>query len=335
MTEKPSVLVIGAGLAGLACAWNLHQNGVSFQILEASSSVGGRVKTDRVNGFLLDRGFQVLLTAYPEARRILDYDKLSLKDFYPGALVRVGNGFHRVADPFRHPIDAFYSIYSPIGTLTDKFRIARLRRRVLAGGLEDLFNKPERKTIEALEKDGFSGEVIETFFRPFFGGVFLDPELQTTSRMFDFVFRMFSAGDTSVPADGMGAIPEQIHAKLPTGSVRFDTPVRAVTGTTVQLASGERLSADRVVIATDAHAAARLVGTASPASHSVACLYFAADEPPIDEPILVLNGGGSGPVNNMCVPSLISNTYAPDGATLISTTILRPERYDPASIEKR
>lgn len=333
MNDRPQVLIIGAGLAGLNCAWNLQQAGVSFQILEAADSVGGRVRTDVVGGFLLDRGFQVLLTAYPEARRELDYSELALKKFYPGAMVRLGETFHRLADPFRHPIDAVANILSPVGNLSDKLRIAKLRHRVLTGEIEELFKRPEKKTLEALRSEGFSESIIETFFRPFLGGVFLDPELNTSSRLFEFLFRMFSLGDSALPTRGMGAIPEQIFARLPSSAVRLNTPVKRVLTNTVILGSGEQLTADAVVIATDGYTAAQLLERPVPRSHAVACVYFGADRPPFDEPLLVLNGNGDGPVNNLCVPSLISPSYAPAGAALISATVLRPERYDPARIE--
>lgn len=333
MSEKPQVLIIGAGLAGLTCAWNLHQAGVSFQILEAASSIGGRVQTDVVDGFLLDRGFQVLLTAYPEARKILDYPALLLSKFYPGATVRVGERFHRVADPLRQPVDALRNIFSPIGTLPDKLRIARLRRRVTTGKLDELFNRPETKTLTALQSEGFSDALIETFFKPFLGGVFLEPDLDTSSRMFEFLFRMFSLGDTSLPANGMRAIPEQIWARLPRDAVRLNTPVKRVITKTVSLGSGEELSADAVVVATDGYTAAQLLKRRAPRWHAAACVYFAADRPPISEPLLVLNGNGDGPVNNLCVPSLVSRSYAPAGAALISATVLRPEQYEPARIE--
>lgn len=333
MSEKPQVLIIGAGLAGLTCAWNLHHAGVSFQILEAANSVGGRMQTDVVDGFLLDRGFQVLLTAYPEARKMLDYSALSLSKFYPGAMVRAGERFHRVADPLRQPLDALANIFSPIGTLADKLRIARLRRRVTTGKLDELFNRPETKTLAALQSEGFSDVLIQTFFKPFLGGVFLDPDLDTSSRMFEFLFRMFSLGDTSLPANGMRAIPEQILARLPPDAVRLNTPVKKVMTNTVSLGSGEELSADAVVVATDGYTAAQLLERRAPRWHTVACIYFAADRPPINEPLLVLNGNGDGPVNNLCVPSLVSSSYAPAGAALISATVLRPERYEPVWIE--
>jgi len=333
MSENPQVLIVGAGLAGLTCAWSLHQAKVSFEILEAADSIGGRVQTDIVKGFLLDRGFQVLLTAYPEAREMLDYSALLLRQFYPGAMVRVGDRFHQLADPVRQPLDALANIFSPVGTLRDKLLMARLRRRVSTTGLEELFARPERKTLEALQAEGFSDSLIQAFFKPFFGGVFLDPDLNTSSRMFEFLFRMFSLGEASLPTNGMEAIPDQICARLPAAAVRLNTPVAKVSTNTVRLESGEQLSADAVVIATDGHTAARLLERRAPRSHAVACVYFGADRPPVSEPLLVLNGNGNGPVNNLCVPSVVSSSYAPAGAALISATVLRPERFEPALME--
>ena len=171
------VLIIGAGLAGLCCARVLHQAHIPFVILEASDGVGGRVRTDRVEGFLLDRGFQVLQTAYPEARRVLDYPALKLKPFYPGALVYFDGRLHRVGDPLRQPRHLFSTIFSPIGTLADKLRVARLRWQVSRGSIEDLFRRPETSTLAALRAQGFSDTMIERFFRPFFSGVFFDRNL--------------------------------------------------------------------------------------------------------------------------------------------------------------
>lgn len=282
------------------------------------------MRTDTVENFLLDRGFQVLLTAYPEACRALDYERLSLRSFYPGALVRSGGRFHKLADPFRHPLESIASLFSPIGTLADKLRVAKLRRRVQGDALEDLFKRPETTTIEALRAEEFSDSMIEKFFRPFFGGVFLESELRTSSRLFEFLFRMFSSGDTALPADGMSAIPEQLARTLPANSVRLQTQVARVEPRIVFLASGEKLSAEAIVIATEEPAVAKLLGRPPyPASfHGVTTIYFAAERAPLCEPILILNGEGSGIINNVCVPSAVAPSYAPSGAALIAISIL-------------
>src|SRR4051794_30875830 len=167
------VIVAGGGLAGLACARFLHQRGLDVKLLEASDAVGGRVRTDSVDGFLLDRGFQVLLTAYPEARRLLNYQSLKLRTFSPGALIRMDGKFHRISDPFRQPWTLPATHFSAVGNLKDKLRIARLRRHVLAGSIDEIFQRPETSSLDALLEFGFSDRIIGSFFRPFFGGIFL------------------------------------------------------------------------------------------------------------------------------------------------------------------
>jgi phytoene dehydrogenase-like protein len=325
------VIIIGAGLAGLCCARTLHQAGVPFLILEASDSAGGRVRTDQVEGFRLDRGFQVLQTAYPEARRVLYYGALNLKPFYPGALVYLDGRLHRVGDPLRQPQHFFPTVFSPIGTFADKLRLARLRWRVSQGHIEDLFRRPETSTIAALKAQGFSGSMIEGFFRPFFSGVFFDRELASSSRMFEFVFRVLAQGDTALPAGGIGAIPAQIAGSLPAGAVRTGAPVARVEEGRVVLASGEEIPARPVVLATDGCEAARLLGEDKPfATLDCACLYFTAAKPPVAEPILVLDGENTGPVTNLAVVSNVAPSYAPPGQSLIQASVVgNPQIADP------
>jgi phytoene dehydrogenase-like protein len=325
-----AVVIVGAGLAGLCCARVLHQAGIPVLILEASDGVGGRVRTDRVEGVLLDRGFQVFQTAYPEARRVLDYRALDLKPFYPGALVYSGGRLNRVGDPLRQPQHFFSTVFSPVGTLADKLRVARLRRRVSQGSIEDLFRRPETSTLETLKAQGFSDIMIESFFRPFFSTVFFDRELASSSRMFEFVFRMLAAGDTALPAGGIGAIPAQLAAPLPEGSLRTESPVARVEEGRVVLASGEEVQARAVVLAVDGSENARLLGEDKAfATVDCTCLYFAAVRPPLTEPILVLDGENIGPVTNLAVVSNVAPTYAPPGAALIQATVVgNPEMSD-------
>ena len=317
------VVIVGAGLAGLSCARMLHLSGVEVKVLDASDAVGGRVRTDKVDGFLLDRGFQVLLEAYPECRQVLDYQALDLKSFFPGALIRFGCRFHRLADPWRRPLAAVSGAFSPIGGFADKLRVARLRRRVLATPLDELFARPEQTTRRALEAEGFSSSMIERFFRPFLGGIFLEPRLDTSSRMFEFVFKMFSAGTTSVPARGMQRIPEQLAATLPAGAVETGRRVARIGESRVRLEAGDSIDAAAVVVATDAAAAAELLPELpAPGWCSTTCLYYATPRAPVAQPILVLDGDGEGPVNNICVPNRVSPDYAPPGQELISVSVL-------------
>ncbi len=330
MTDQ-SVIIIGAGLAGLTAARHLTRNGISVTLLEASDGVGGRVRSDTVDGYTLDRGFQVLLTGYPEAKRQLDYAALDLHAFEAGALIRLGRGFHKVADPWRNPGALLSTVFAPIGTLLDKAQIARLRLDVKRGSIEELWQRPSTSTLQRLRQFGFSETLIDRFFRPFFGGIFLDRNLGTSSRLFDFVFRMFAEGETVLPAGGIGAIPAQIAADLPAGALRLNSRVEAITEGGVKLKSGESISASAVIIATEGPEATRLTSGEidSTGLRSVTCFYFAAERAPISDPILILNGDGIGPINNLCFPSQIAPSYAPPNQALVAASVLGdPEEDD-------
>ncbi|CAN5628593.1 NAD(P)/FAD-dependent oxidoreductase [soil metagenome] len=319
------VVIVGAGLAGLACARRLTDEGVSCRVLEASDDVGGRVRSDRVDGYLLDRGFQVFLTAYPEAVAQLDLEALDLRHFEPGALVRTNGQFHRVSDPLRRPRTAPATLMSPIGTVADKLRVLRLLAAVRKGSVDRVFDRPEVSTLQALtDRYNFSPSIIERFFRPFYAGVFLDSELSTSSRLFEFYFRMFSEGTAAVPAAGMGAIPSQLAARLPEGVVHLHQRVIAVAPRLVTIDGGERLAPKAVVVSTDGPEAAYLLsGLGATASKSVTCLYFSCDEAPHPDPVLVLNGEVSGgPVNNLTVISAASSSYAPVDKHLVSCSVI-------------
>lgn len=321
------IVIIGGGLAGLTCATQLHEAGIEFVLLEASDSVGGRVRTDNIDGFLLDRGFQVLLTAYPEAQRLLDYDALNLQAFEPGSIIRTDGRIHRISDPWRRPQNALQTAFAQIGGFADKLRIGRLRWDACRGPLEQVFQRPDRTTEKELTRRGFTPDMVEKFLRPFLGGVFLDADLQTSCRMMSFVFRMFSQGDTALPANGMGTIPRQLAERLPQDSIRLSSPVNAIDSGRVTLNTGTVIPSDRVIIATEQSAAAKLLPelASSRSPRSVRCLYFSASEPPIEEKMLVLNGTGHGVVNNLCIPSQVAKKYAPVGKSLISATVLKSE----------
>jgi phytoene dehydrogenase-like protein len=305
---------------------------VNFQILEASDGIGGRVRTDQVDGFLLDRGFQVVLTAYPEAKRWLDYGKLDLKCFSPGALSWYAGRMNKIIDPWRMPGLWWEAVQSDFGTFGDKLRVARLRRRLTNTSIAEIFQRPDRATKDALQSEGFSKEMIHHFFRPFLGGILLDGELKSSSRMFEFVFKMLSEGKTAVPARGMGAIAEQLAQTIPSEAIRLNTQVEALHGNEITLHGGEKMQARAIVIAADGPAAAHLVGEVEPASRSVTCFYYDADEPPVAEPMLVLNGDGAGPVNNFAVISQVAPSYAPAGKHLVSATVLGTQKLTEAQL---
>ena len=240
-------------------------------------------------------------------------------------MIRFRGKFHRFADPWRQPQHLLSTAISPIASFADKLRLAKMQFQLRRMPLDRIYKCPEQTTLERLRGVGFSELAIDRFFKPFFGGVFLNNDLATSSRMFEFVFQMFARGHAALPAGGIGSIPRQIAASLPRGSIRTDSLVERSFRNSVCLKSGEILTARNVVVACEAPVAAMLLGDPpieKHDAHGVSCFYFAADRPPIAEPILLLNGEGYGPVNSVCVPSQVAAGYAPVGKSLISVTVL-------------
>ena len=312
-------------MAGLACAVQLHRAGQEVRIFEASDAVGGRVRTDIVDGFLLDRGFQVYLDRYPETGKLLDLEALDLKAFEPGALIYRDGRLHRLMDVFRRPANAWSSVTAPVGSLADKLRVGLMRMKILNSSFEAIAVREDRSTATYLRDCGFSEAIIDRFFRSFYGGIFLERALRTSSRMFEFTFKLFGQGSATVPAQGMGEIPKQLAALLPDGSIQLNQAVQAVGIDSITLESGERIQGCATVVATDGSAAHALLPELegpAPEWRSVTTLYFAADRSPIREAIICLNGSGSGTVNNVCVISDAAPCYAPEGQSLLSVSVL-------------
>ena len=330
------VVVVGAGLAGLCCAQDLSRAGVEARVLEASDGVGGRVRTDRVDGYLLDRGFQILFTGYPEVRRRVDLAALQVSAFEPGAVVRVDGDFHRVADPLRRPLSIPATLRAPIGSLADKARLARLVMDVRTHPVADLLRRPETSTAERLSRAGFSERMIESFWRPLFAGIQLDPGLEVSSRRFDVILRMLAEGRTGVPRLGMGAVPAQLAATLPDGTVRLGARVAALAPGQVELEGGERVAARAVVVATDGPSAHRLVGdrVADPGSRAAACCWFSTAGPPLRGATLVLDGTAGAPARNVAVMSEVAPSYAPAGRSLVAAAVPGPDALDPTVTDR-
>jgi phytoene dehydrogenase-like protein len=325
------VIIVGAGLAGLVCAQDLSANGIECLILEASDGVGGRVRTDAMDGFLLDRGFQILLTAYPQVQKRLDLDVLELGLFEPGARVRTNGRFHHLSDPLRRPFGLPRTVAAPVGSIADKAKLVRLIVDVRTHPVRALLRRPDETTAARLERAGFSSNMIEAFWRPLFAGIQLDPELEVSSRRFETILRMLAVGSSGLPRQVMGSIATQLASKLPPSTVRFGARAVHVGGSGVTLANGESVAAKAVVVATEGPEAHRLIGdrVADPGSRAAACCWFSAHTAPLPGPVLVLDGDQSGPMRNLVVISEVCPSYAPAGRALVAAAVPGPDALDP------
>lgn len=330
-----SAIIVGGGLAGLAAATYLSSLSLPFLLLEASNSFGGRAQTDMHDGFLLDRGFHIFLSSFPECRRLLNFPQLDLQQFYPGALVYESERFHRIADPFRRPLESLPSLFNPIGSLPDKLLIGLTRLRAATLSDEAILSSDELTIYDYLKSTGFSDSIIEKFLRPFFAGIFFDMNLSTSSRLFQLVFKCLALGDNALPAGGIGSMAQQLVARLPASSLRTNSRVTSISGGTVALASGEAITTDfGIIVAVEQPEAKKLlpqafesniesgVDSLKTPTRSTVCLYFSADRAPIAEPILILNGSGKGIVNNMFFVTNVAPSYAPKGKVLVSVSLI-------------
>mgnify|MGYP001158217966 CR=1 FL=1 len=326
MSNAESVLIVGAGLSGLACASVLDKASIPFLIIDKSEEIGGRIKTYDYDGYRLDAGFQVLLTSYPEAKRFFDYDKLELNFCYSGSMVWYGDCFHRLSDPIRHPLKSLSSIFNPIGTFGDKIRIGLMR----LGLLSTTSLQNDTSTLGALERLGFGTSMIDRFWVPFMGGVFLEKELKTSVRKFEETFRLFSKGKTAFPRLGIGELPRQLAHGLDKNNFLLGQKIKAVTSREIFFESGDALRGSHVVLAVEGSECERLLGLEITTSwNSVECIYFGLPDRvlPSREPILYLDGEGAGPINNLFFPGNLSDC-TPKGKALASASIIKPSGKD-------
>ncbi|MCG8349386.1 MAG: FAD-dependent oxidoreductase [Chloroflexales bacterium] len=338
------ILVIGAGIAGLTCARLLHRTGHTVTVLEASDDVGGRVRSDYADGYTFDQGFQVLFDAYPAAQRQLNLDALQLRCFDPGAII-CANGHRAVlTDPLRDRDigNILASVLTRVATPLDKLRTLLLAQELYSQTIEQILAGPDTTTEVYLRRRGFSSVIIDNFFRPFYGGIFLDRSLQTSAKCFKFDFKMLCDGNTCLPAHGMGQISQQLATELRERErIRFNARV------TTLLTAGERVigvhtedgmevRADAVVLATPAPVAAQLSGLELPKDYvQTVTLYFGGSERIYAGKKILLNAAADAFVNNAQLLSNVAPTYAPPGRHLLSATVLGIPPHDDAELFAR
>ncbi|RXK46251.1 NAD(P)/FAD-dependent oxidoreductase [Halorientalis pallida] len=323
-------VVVGGGLAGLVAARHLADAGRDVTVLERRDEVGGRVRSVREDGFVFDRGFQVLFTAYPAAKRELDYDALDLRYFSAGATIANPGRRSVLADPLSSPGDLSDTLFNTDVTLGDKLRLFKLQREMKAADIGTLFDPDERQDVrDYLSDRGFSEKFVENFAAPFYGGITLDRSLSTDAGVFRYTFKMLSEGKTAVPAEGMGAISEQLadRARTAGAEIELGTAVTALDaaddGVTVET-DGETISADGAVVATDPPTAAALTDVAVPTETSGCVTQYYGLPGHVELETgkkIVLNARDAEP-NQIAPLSAVASEYAPDDRTLVSATWL-------------
>jgi len=332
------VAVVGGGLAGLVAASRLAENGARVRLFEARDRVGGRVATVHDDGFTFDDGFQVLFTAYPAAREELDLDALDLRRFAPGATIARSDHRSTLSDPLRDPGGALASLFNRDVTTRDKLRVLRLRRDLARRSEREVFAGEDTSIRAFLADYGFSRKFVENFVEPFYGGITLDRSLSTSASVFRYTFKMLSEGATAVPADGMGAIPEQLAARARAADARIETGTRveALDGTAIDL-GGETVDADAVVVATNPREAARLTGVDTPeeARGCVTQYVSIAAHDALDTGKRIVLNAADGRPNTVAPMSALAPEYAPPDRELLSVTFLgRQEADDGALFEE-
>jgi len=324
--EKIKIHIIGAGVSGLIAAKVLEESGYSPTLIESSNDVGGRIKTFIKEGYQLDRGFQVLLTEYPQAKKHLDYKALKLQKLVSGSCVFIKNKQFIIGNPIRNISLLISTLFSDIGTVTDKLKILKLYLYLRFKSIEKIFLSKELKTIDYLNKSGFSKKIITNFFKPFFAGIFLETELSTSSRMFEFVFKMFTQGDVAIPESGIQEIPYQIAKKLTKTNFMFNTQVDKIYDGEIVLKNKIKIKSDYTIVATEVKSLLDGHNLSSVKWKSCVNFYFETNKNSIKNGLIGLVTGNNTVINNLFfVSGIKSKTTGPK--ELLSVTVIDPKSY--------
>ena len=316
------IYIVGAGVSGLVAAQVLENQGYQPVILEASDRAGGRVKTDIKKGFQLDHGFQVLLSSYPAAQKYLDFKALKLQELKPGAVIFNNGKQQIIGDPLRDISTLFSTLFSGIGTLSDKFKIFQLNLKLKNKSIEAIFSSDEISTKAYLQEFGFSSQIITQFFTPFFTGIFLENELTTSSRMFEFVFKMFGEGLAVIPKGGMEEISKLLVVNLSNTTFQYNTKVTSVSDEEIILHTGDKLASTATIIATDASKLVKNAPSKNLSWKSCQTLYFTANKRVIEKSMIGLIYNENSLVNNIFYHTSIA-THSNNTKELLSVTVVK------------
>ncbi len=322
--KATQICIIGAGISGLIAAKTLEQAGYAPVIVEQSETIGGRVQTDIEEDIYFDRGFQVLLTAYPQAQKHLDYKALGLHRFKPGAFIFSKGKTQRIGDPLRDITALWPTLWTSVGTLGDKIKIFKLSQSLKRKSIAATFLEPETTTLDYLKNYGFSDRIIANFFRPFFTGIFLEEELRTSSRMFEFVFKMFAEGEAAIPAAGIGAIPEQLRSGLDKTKFLMGKQVNEVNDKELIFTDGNAITAEHIITTTP-------LDPKTVQWKSCDNLYFEVKEQQFPTGIIGLIASGEALINNL---HYLFDTQT-GGKKVLSVTVVKPHGLEEAALSQK
>ncbi|MAD96225.1 MAG: oxidoreductase [Flavobacteriaceae bacterium] len=321
-TEDIRIHIIGGGISGIIAAKTLEEFGFAPTILEGSDRLGGRVKTDVVDGYQLDRGFQVLLSNYPAAKKFLDYKALSVQEFISGAAIFKKGKKSYIGDPLRDRSLWMKTLFSNVATLGDKLKIFQLQNQLKKKSIDKIFESAEVSTMEYLRGYGFSEKIIHNFFQPFFTGIFLEEKLETSSRMFEFVFKMFAEGLALIPKGGIEEISKQLSSHLQKTTIQLNTKVKAIQDTKIVLEDGNEIKTDYTIIATEASSLISNLKNQQLDWKSCDTLYFTTDARVIQKPFIGLVASRKSLINNIFYHSSVEMTQRGD-QELLSVTVVK------------
>lgn len=326
--------IVGAGVSGLIAAKTLEAQGYSPIIIEATDTIGGRVKTDIVEGYQLDHGFQVLLDAYPKAQEHLDFNNLELQKFLPGATLFSNSKTQTIGDPLRNVSLLFPTLLASVGSITDKLKILKLNNQLKNKSIENIFEAKSTSTLDYLEAKGFSQSIINQFFKPFFSGIFLEPDLKTSSRMFEFVYKMFGEGMAVLPKAGIGAIASQLKAQLKSTTILFNTEVTSVSDNHINLKEGKKIETHFTIITSGAGKLLNNLNNQDVVWKSCFNLYFEVEKQTITKPLIGLISDQKAIINNLFFHNSIQ-TQRKGPNQLLSVTVVKEHSLNKEELIKR
>ncbi len=325
--------IIGAGLSGLVAAIVLERFGYHPIIIERDNHIGGRLQTKKVKGYQVDVGFQVLLEAYPKLQEYAKLDQLQLKSFEPGASIYLNSKWEVLGDFTRSPKLIFRTLSSSIGSIKDKLKIFKLSQSLKKKSIEEIFNSPDLKTIDYLKDYGFSEAIIDSFFIPFFGGIFLEDELKTSSRMFEFIYKMFSEGKVSIPKNGIATLPKHLAGQFKNTEIWLNTTVKEVRSDKILLENDKAIHSDYTIIATEANNLVSNLKNQKTSWHCCDNLYFITPEIKIDSNFIGLLPQKDALINNIVF--IEEKKAKKEGQYLLSVTVVKKHDFNQEELIKK